>query len=113
MTSASRVHSVGGEITPDEQPLQVLVVGGGVAGLETVMALRALAGSRVRIKLLTPDAEFVYRAMSVAEPFEAGSAKRQARARGGEWRGRERRIRRSRRRHVAAAALRARADDRA
>lgn len=57
-----------------EEPLQVLVVGGGVAGLETVMALRALAGSRVRIKLLTPDAEFVYRAMSVAEPFELGSA---------------------------------------
>src|SRR3954447_20153392 len=63
-------------MSPDEQPLEVLVVGGGVGGLETVMALRALARSRVRIKLLTPDAEFVYRAMSVAEPFEAGSAKR-------------------------------------
>ena len=63
-------------MSPNEQPLEVLIVGGGVAGLETVIALRALAGSRVRITLLTPDTEFVYRAMSVAEPFGAGSAKR-------------------------------------
>ncbi|MDX6541179.1 MAG: sulfide:quinone oxidoreductase [Gaiellales bacterium] len=48
---------------------RVVVAGGGVAGLETVMALRALAGSRVDIKLISPDADFVYRPLSVAEPF--------------------------------------------
>lgn len=60
------------------QPLKVVVVGGGVAGLEAVMALRALAGARVRIVLLTPQTEFVYRPLSVAEPFEAGEARRHA-----------------------------------
>src|SRR4051812_14480352 len=58
------------------KPLEVLIVGGGVAGLETVMALRALAGGRVRITLLTPETEFVYRATSVAEPFDLGTTQR-------------------------------------
>jgi sulfide:quinone oxidoreductase len=62
--------------TGSHNPLEVLVVGGGVAGLETVMALRALAGNRVNVKLLTPETEFVYRAMSVAEPFDLGTALR-------------------------------------
>jgi sulfide:quinone oxidoreductase len=61
--------------TPPDKPLEVVIVGGGVAGLETVMALRALAGDRVRIKLVTPEAEFVYRPLSVAEPFDLGSAR--------------------------------------
>src|SRR4051812_1770888 len=61
---------------PLESPLRVLIVGGGVAGLETVMALRAVAGSRVRITVVTPEDEFVYRAMSVAEPFDLGVAQR-------------------------------------
>src|SRR4051812_5829342 len=59
-----------------ESPLRVVVIGGGVAGLETVMALRALAGSRVEITLVTPEDEFVYRPMSVAEPFELGIVQR-------------------------------------
>jgi sulfide:quinone oxidoreductase len=56
--------------------LKVLVAGGGVAGLETVMALRSLAGSRVEIALVTPEREFVYRPLSVGEPFELGPARR-------------------------------------
>lgn len=60
---------------PADKPLEVVIAGGGVAGLETVMALRALAGGRVRIKLLTPESEFVYRPLSVAEPFDLGSAR--------------------------------------
>jgi sulfide:quinone oxidoreductase len=50
-------------------PHRAVVAGGGVAGLETVMALRALAGSRVEITLISPDAGFVYRPLSVGEPF--------------------------------------------
>ena len=57
-------------------PLHVLVAGGGVVGLETLLALRDLAGERVRCTLLTPEPEFVYRPMAVAEPFARGQAKR-------------------------------------
>ncbi|HEX2103834.1 MAG TPA: FAD-dependent oxidoreductase [Solirubrobacteraceae bacterium] len=57
-------------------PLRVLVAGGGVVGLETLLALRDLAGQRVRCALLTPEPEFVYRPMAVAEPFARGRAAR-------------------------------------
>jgi sulfide:quinone oxidoreductase len=49
----------------------VLIAGGGVAGLETLLALRALAGDRVDIAVLSPDPWFVNRSMSVAQPFKA------------------------------------------
>ena len=42
-------------------PLHVLIAGGGVAALEAMMALRALAGDRVEITLLAPEREFHYR----------------------------------------------------
>src|SRR3954468_12949999 len=57
-------------------PLRVLVAGGGVAGLEPCFALRDLAGERVQCTLLTPELEFVYRPMAVAEPFGRGLAQR-------------------------------------
>jgi sulfide:quinone oxidoreductase len=62
--------------TAASAPLRVLVAGGGVAGLETLLALRHLAGERVERTLLTPEAEFAYRPMAVAEPFARGSARR-------------------------------------
>jgi sulfide:quinone oxidoreductase len=52
------------------QPLQVLIAGAGVAGLETMMAVRALAGPRVAITLVAPNPEFTYRPLAVAEPFD-------------------------------------------
>ena len=60
----------------EAEPLQVLVAGGGVAGLEAIIALRALAGDRVAITLLDPDEEFVYRPLSVQEPFAHAGAQR-------------------------------------
>jgi sulfide:quinone oxidoreductase len=65
-------------VAPDHPggPLRVLVAGGGVAGLETLLALRHLAGDRIERTLLTPEAEFVYRPMAVAEPFSRGHAQR-------------------------------------
>jgi sulfide:quinone oxidoreductase len=48
---------------------RVLIAGGGVAGLETLLALRSLAGDRVDITLVTPELRFVNRSMSVAQPF--------------------------------------------
>ena len=50
----------------------VVIAGGGVAGLEAALALRDLAGERVTTTLVSPDAEFVYRPMAVAEPFGRG-----------------------------------------
>src|SRR4051794_11011204 len=64
--------------TTDSQPdpRHVVVAGGGVAALETMLALRDLAGDRVRVLLLAPDTEFVYRPLSVGDPFALGSARR-------------------------------------
>jgi sulfide:quinone oxidoreductase len=53
--------------------LRVLVVGGGVAALETVLALAELAPERTEVTVLAPNAEFVYRPMVVREPFAYGS----------------------------------------
>jgi sulfide:quinone oxidoreductase len=55
---------------------EVLVVGGGVAALETLMALRELAGDRVRATLVAPEPDFVFRPLAVAEPFGLGEARR-------------------------------------
>jgi sulfide:quinone oxidoreductase len=54
--------------------LEVLIAGGGVAGLEAAFALREFAGDRVALTILSPTDEFVYRPMAVAEPFTSGSA---------------------------------------
>ena len=56
----------------------VLIAGGGVAGLEALLALRDLAGDRVDLRLLAPEAEFVYRPMAVGEPFGRGRPDRRA-----------------------------------
>ena len=53
----------------------VLIVGGGVAALEALIALRDLAGDRVAITLLAPETDFTYRPMTVAEPFLLGHAR--------------------------------------
>jgi sulfide:quinone oxidoreductase len=58
-----------------DSPLEVVVAGSGVAGLEAMMAVRSLAGTRVRIRLVTPESEFRYRPLSVGEPFGLGSSR--------------------------------------
>src|SRR5262249_17568536 len=55
-------------------PLRVLVAGGGVAALEAVLALRSLAGDRVRLELLSPTAGFAQRPYSVRSPFSGEPA---------------------------------------
>ena len=55
-------------------PPRVVIVGGGVAALEALIALRELAGDRVRVTLLAPEPDFVYRPLAVAEPFCLGHA---------------------------------------
>jgi sulfide:quinone oxidoreductase len=48
---------------------RVVIAGAGVAGLEALLALRALAGDRVDITLVAPERQFVNRSMSVSQPF--------------------------------------------
>lgn len=50
--------------------LHVLVAGGGVAGLEAMLALRALAEDLVDVEVLAPEHHFWYRPVAVAEPFD-------------------------------------------
>jgi sulfide:quinone oxidoreductase len=57
-------------------PAEILIVGGGVAAMESLMALRDLAGDRVRVTLIAAEPDFVYRPMAVAEPFGFGEARR-------------------------------------
>jgi sulfide:quinone oxidoreductase len=54
----------------------IVIAGGGVAALEALIGLRELAGDRPRVTLLAPESHFVYRPMSVAEPFCLGHAAR-------------------------------------
>jgi sulfide:quinone oxidoreductase len=56
--------------------VDVLIAGGGVAGLEAALGLREVAGERVQLTVIAPAADFVYRPMAVAEPFAVGMARR-------------------------------------
>jgi sulfide:quinone oxidoreductase len=56
--------------------MHVVIAGGGVAALEAAIALRDLAGDRVTITLLAPEDEFVFKPLSVGEPFALGDPQR-------------------------------------
>jgi sulfide:quinone oxidoreductase len=58
------------------QKLRVVIAGGGTAALETVLALHDLAADRVSMTVLAPNEEFLYRPMTVREPFAYGPAAR-------------------------------------
>jgi sulfide:quinone oxidoreductase len=55
---------------------RVLVAGAGVAGLETALALQALAPELAAVEVVAPENEFVYRPLAVAEPFRVGEVRR-------------------------------------
>src|SRR5947209_11577266 len=48
----------------------VLIAGGGVAALETLLALRVLAEDRVDITILAPERKFINHSMCVEQPFK-------------------------------------------
>jgi sulfide:quinone oxidoreductase len=72
----------GGQVAHDPRPTikpaiahprmrpRVVIVGGGVAGLETLLALHALAQDRVDVTLVEPELKFVNRSMAVTQPFK-------------------------------------------
>jgi NADH dehydrogenase len=55
---------------------RVVIAVGGVAGLETLMALHGLTGDRAELTLVAPQDEFVYGVLGAEEPFEAGPVRR-------------------------------------
>ncbi len=55
---------------------RVVIVGGGVAGIETLLALDDLAGDRVSRTLVSPAPDFLYKPLLVEEPFDLGPAER-------------------------------------
>ena len=75
MELTSAETPIAGPAQRDRGRLRVLVAGGGVAALEVLLALRELAGRRVEVTLLSPDREFVYRPVTVAEAFGRGEAR--------------------------------------
>jgi sulfide:quinone oxidoreductase len=54
------------------EPKHILVAGGGFAGVEAVVALRALAGTRPRITVLAPETALERRPEGVGTPFGFG-----------------------------------------
>jgi sulfide:quinone oxidoreductase len=58
----------------DGGAFEVVIAGGGVAGLEAALALRDHAGDAITLTLLAPNADVVYRPMTVQEPFAYAAA---------------------------------------
>ena len=56
--------------------LNVLICGGGIAGIEGLLRLRRLAGERVELTIVSPEEEFVCRPLAVREPFGLASVRR-------------------------------------
>ena len=55
------------------EPAHVLIAGGGFAAVEAALALRALAGDRIRLTLVSPEPTFRYRPVATLEAFEEGT----------------------------------------
>jgi sulfide:quinone oxidoreductase len=58
------------------RPLRVVVVGAGVAAIETCLALRALADARVTLTLVAPGRWYESKPAAVGEPFGAATVHR-------------------------------------
>jgi sulfide:quinone oxidoreductase len=59
-------------------PAATLIVGGGIAGLEALLALHDLADELVELTLVAPEPEFTYKPLAVEEPFSFQPAERRA-----------------------------------
>jgi sulfide:quinone oxidoreductase len=53
-----------------------VIAGGGIAGLEAMLALQELAGDRVDVTLVSPEPDFTYKPLAVEEPFTLQPAER-------------------------------------
>jgi sulfide:quinone oxidoreductase len=76
---AERKRGADHRVEKEAQPMtemRVVVAGAGVAGLETALALQALADTFVSVELVAPETEFIYRPLAVAEPFRVAEMRR-------------------------------------
>jgi sulfide:quinone oxidoreductase len=55
--------------TPPSGPTAVLIVGGGLAALETALGLKALAEDRVQLTLISPNPNVMHRPTTTVEAF--------------------------------------------
>lgn len=76
MSRPSQRHDRPPHLMPDIGKPRVLIVGGGVAAVEALLALSDAAGDRVAISVLTPTTELELRALTVAAPFAHGQEHR-------------------------------------
>src|SRR5215212_1790685 len=58
------------------QQQQVVIAGGGIAGLEALIALHDLAGDRIAPVLIAPEPDFTSKPFTVEEPFSFKPAER-------------------------------------
>lgn len=63
-------------MTSSHSPTHVVIAGGGVAAVECALALRDLAGNRVRLTLIAPETDFELRSLRTAEPFARDHVRR-------------------------------------
>jgi sulfide:quinone oxidoreductase len=54
--------------------MDIVIAGGGFAGLEALLALRSLGRDTLRLTLIASNPDFTYRPLAVAEPFGLGHA---------------------------------------
>lgn len=57
---------------------RVVIGGGGVAGVEALLALHDMAGERAELTLVSPEPDFVMKPLLVEEPFGLGPAEQRA-----------------------------------
>ena len=55
---------------------EVVVCGGGIAGVEGLLRVRRLAGDRLRVTLVSLDRDLVYRPLAVRAPFAGSGVRR-------------------------------------
>ena len=62
-------------VVRDTSKRKVTIVGGGVAALEALLALRSLASGLMTLEMVSATPQFTYRPLAVAEPFGLGTAR--------------------------------------
>jgi sulfide:quinone oxidoreductase len=62
--------------SPSRDRAEIVLIGGGVGSLETALALRALAGDRVNLSIVSADPELTFRPAAAFEAFGHAAAPR-------------------------------------
>jgi len=78
MPAARPRVTVGRMLSSSPDRHRVVIAGGGIAGLETLVALRLQVPELTRVTLVAPGDRFAYRALGVEEPFGRGAGRRYA-----------------------------------